>query len=178
MGLLLCITDCSQRSCGCSILIPTLQTGKLGLRVVVCLTSRTPVFKGKHLQDTPSSRTHTNWGRARSQWFYLRGSRSTDSQLWKESAWIWSPLSLRSPLPPHTPGRFSPHCGDPHLQQSPKLLKVDPCSTIEGTSVSIKKSSRSPYWRQISMATAKHGLVLRTRNVFTHCSTPSRTAAS
>lgn len=154
MGLLVCITDCSQRSCECSILIPILQTGKLGLRDVVCLTSRAPVFKWKHLHGIPSSRNHTNWGGARSPRFYLQDSGASDFQLGKESAWIWSSLS------PHAPGRFSPHRGDQHLQQSPKFLTVDPCSSIERTSVSTKKWSRSPYWPHVSMATAKRGLVL------------------
>lgn len=170
MGLLLFITVLSN-PVGESFSSPFYKRESWGSGSLFVLPPA-PLSLKESISRIPSSRTHANWGWARSQWFYLRDSRGTDSQRGEESAWIWIPLS------PHTAWRFSPHRGDPHLQQSPKHLKVEPCSSIERPSVSIKKSSRSPYWRQVSMATAKRGLVFHTCVASTHSSTASRIVAS
>lgn len=52
MGLLMYITECSQRSCRWNILIPIVQRGKLGLRVIACLTTWAVASRKKQLQDT------------------------------------------------------------------------------------------------------------------------------
>lgn len=50
MGLLLCITDYSQWSCGWSVSIPLLQRGKQELKVLPVIPPVTPAFRGKQLR--------------------------------------------------------------------------------------------------------------------------------
>lgn len=113
-------------------------------------------LKEKSGSRTPLEQDATLTGAGRDPRALPTRQRGTETQSGKAAALM---RILVSPHPrviqPPTP------CRSPHLQQSPKHLKIE--HVVLRLPVSTEKSSRSPYLRQVSMATAIRRLVRHIR---------------
>ena len=126
-------------------------------RVATCLTSRAPALRRKVAPGHPWSRTPHSLGPGGTPELYLRDSGTPSPKAGKrrlECGSLCLPTAQGDPAPHPLPG--------PTPSAESQTPEDWTCGAL-GLCVSAEKSSRSPYLRQVSMATAIRRLVRHIR---------------